>query len=61
MLRLVNNDLGTIGVTVRVLEPILWEFEAMPVGILFRLVRGPATSDLITKNATKHAVGYTLM
>ena len=32
--------LGTIRVAARALEPILWEFEATPDAIIFRLVGG---------------------
>ena len=35
---------GVIGAAVRVLEPILWEFEATPDGIIFRLVGDSRTS-----------------
>ena len=37
---LAKMSLGTIRVAVRVLEPMLWEFEAMPDGIIFRRVEG---------------------
>ena len=40
---LVEMVLGAIGVAVRVLEPILWEFEATPNAIIFRLAGGSKT------------------
>ena len=36
-------SLGAIGVAVRALEPILWEFEATPDAIIFRLVGSSKT------------------
>ena len=35
---LLKMSLVAIGVAVRALEPILWEFEATPDAIIFRLV-----------------------
>ena len=44
-----NIILGMIGVAVRVLEPILWEFEATPDGIIFRPVGGSEPSIHLKK------------
>ena len=38
-----NIILGTIGVAVKVLEPILWKFEATPDASIFRLVGSSKT------------------
>ena len=35
---LLKMSLGAIGVAIRALEPILWEFEATPDAIIFRPV-----------------------
>ena len=45
--------LGTSGIAIKALEPILWEFEATPDTIIFRLVGASEHQQFYLKIAKK--------